>query len=194
MSNQRKIIFVILLMILLGGVHYGTWKLFFQFRTEDATKWQTYRSKEYRFEIKYPKGWSVIASEDKIGFASLSEQAIREITKRGNKQEIANLENTAYYFGITIIEQEVDEWLDVQETMSKQLGLDFSNTKTVIGENEMYRIDAKTNEGKAGTSRVLFKKGKTYLIETLWPGECRAGEWIGKCQIFEKILSTFRFL
>ena len=40
------------------------------------------------------------------------------------------------------------------------------------------------------TDTILFKKGNIFLMRQVYPYEC----WPGNCEIFNQMLSTFRFL
>ena len=154
--------------------------------SDETAGWKTYKNEQYEFEMKYPKNWYVYHSVDSgvgvAGFTNLSEDELK------TKQELGDVENV-YTFTIKIINGQIDNWLQEQQRWSEALEIDFLKEKITIGENEGYKISS-TVEDKRGFAKVLFIKEKVYLIETLFPAKCRYEE----CEIFNQMLSTFKFI
>lgn len=192
---KKYILIVIALIIVLGGIISSYYYL--SNRPLKIEGWEAYRNEEHGFELRHPEGWSVIEaeSENRFSVVNMPEQEVEGLLRKAKeKGEAPEIKGEIYNLHIRVIEESIDNWLEKQQILSERLGIEFSKTRITINTDEAYKIDSKTSDGLEGTSRVLFKNGKVYLIDTLQPKECMAGEWLGKCQVFDEILSTFRFL
>lgn len=191
---KKYIIVVIAILVVLGGIVVN---YYISNKSPETEEWGAYINWEHGFLIEHPKGWSVIEieSENRFSVVNMPEQKVEELLRKAKEEGKApEIEGQIYNLHIKVVEESIDSWLENQQILSGQLGIDVSKTRILININSAYKIDSKTSDGLESTSRVLFKNEKVYLIEAFQPKECIVGEWLGKCQIFNEILSTFRFL
>ncbi|MDP2950906.1 MAG: hypothetical protein Q8N55_00830 [bacterium] len=156
---------------------------------DETTDWQTYRNEESGFEVKYPQGWYVYSS---------NVSNIKIISFQNQSNEVAVDANKSSFFrcDLRIINEPVESWLARQSLLCDSFGTECYSERTKIGENEGYFIKGgqKQEDGSDGFARVLFYGDTTYLVETLWPKECSFWNQPQKCEIFNQVLSTFRFI
>ncbi|GAF88795.1 unnamed protein product [marine sediment metagenome] len=183
---MKKYVFIIIaLVVVLGGVAFISYYL--SNKPLEIEAWESYRNEEHGFEMNYPKNWYVSPSSyqetDRIIFSNLPDGniAFKDDLKRFEKVHILI---------IRIMDMKIDDWLEEHQKSCKAFGLDCFQEKITIGKNEAYKIGGTIEEGKKGFSKLLFKGEKVYLAETLSPKNCGTEE----CEVFDEILSTFRFL
>lgn len=197
-TNWKYVLIVVILVFLVcGGILGYLWwakeeaKIPEKVVEDETAGWKTERNEEFGFEVKYPKDWYVYKmGENKVVFSNFSKEQIQEIIERVKvQQKVTELESIAYSLEILIVEKPLDDWLKEQQRWAEMLGIDFFKEKIPIGSYEGYKISGIT-KGERGYSKVLSNGKNVYLIETLFPERCRFEE----CEIFNKMLSTFKFL
>lgn len=144
-------------------------------KTDETADWQTYRNKEWGYELKYPQNWNV---EENTVLITTIRNWIRKPDEYSDPYRDIDI----------IVYPEKKEWPD-----SARMGLDYGlNIGTVI-------VD-----GLEGVKvRVLAERGYSYIKVAVPKGEllytigiCEniAGESNPRMTIFDQILSNFKFI
>lgn len=192
---------------LLGITVKGSWKCrylrilhceFFcpDIKEEDKTAdWQTYRNREYGFEIKYPSDWTT------YDYITAGLEYNNTITKETATIEIGKKMTGVEYEGIKLAEEKIDQYISQMRTVIKP------KTKIKIGDYDGYevigtlctRICTGSSEDIYTPFSVIYLSDGTNIFKiTYLEGISGVGwkdninDWINY-DAYNQILSTFRF-
>lgn len=205
--SKIVVLIIVLIAVIAGGiVIYQRYLTPSQTENTSISNWQTYQNERYEFEVKYPERWyafdfpEAIADSlqtEKIIFSNLSKEEVKNFNIVNENTD--NNFDEVYSFAVNIIQSSLEDWLKEQISLSElmNMGLNFKTKDIVLGNNKAYQIDFSFSYlGPEADFRAMViphkEKSVIYLIETMWPEECRKGKWNDKCEVFHTIASSFK--
>jgi len=202
-TNWKYIIILLILAVLVGGGILGYIKFFKKeiisvtqikkpekVLKDETANWKTYRNEEYGFEIKYPKDWDWTIIKEVRNYPIMfgPEDIIAKV-----RESLQNIEN----------DKDLTLWITVYDRMLFERGiLPYREKSTGYIKVTSSEINVSGAKGMHYTTEFLedkgnYKKGeKTITVDLPLDGNYLS-LYLFDCQysdIFEKILSTFRFL
>ena len=148
----------------------------FQLKEKDISDWKTYRNKEYGFELKYPKEWTVELKNNNIfGFIDKTKKNVFDVNIRPLYLEI---KQTSF--------SSINEWFKnefsdrAEEAIPKYQEFNINNIKWI-------KFDDTISMGGCTGTFVFIKNFKLYYIDR-HGGTCDYAD-----ELFDQILSTFKF-
>ena len=141
---------------------------------DEVASWQIYRNDEYGFEFKYPKDWSTIEDTSPqhpyLVFVTLG---LKETIQQGG------------LFGVILRDQSEDEFFSL---LAQEKFYIISQSETTLGDKQAtFYILGRTDSPGIEWEEVITQKDSFLL-------EFSKGATPGYDDIFNQILSTFRFL
>ena len=134
-------------------------------KPEGIANWKTYQDEEYEFEIKYPENYKVNKAPSSV-VITFPSQARIEIERHSNPMH-----------------KSLAEWVAYGHLQWQQISIDnIEGLKAKIKKNGYGNLK--------GAAMLLSQDGSIFNISLLSEGSITENE----IEIFEQILSTFRFL
>jgi len=196
------IVVIILVVIVVGVLAYTESSR----QKYDPAEWETYYNEDYGFEMKYPIDWSVYLDDSptmkRIIFSNMDEKERAEQINLFETEDLTfddvneRLADDFFIFEIKIIQDELEQWLKEQIELSEMLHMDLSYriNSISVGDNDADKITFYAKQGNLSSVIALPSYNGLFKIETMWPQECRMGNWRKSCKVFKEMFSSFRFL
>lgn len=147
--------------------------------TED---WEAYRNEEYGFEVKYPSNFEIRGSSSDGTYVNFSPYAGTYVTIRTGEQTWKLPLRHEYMSSVNSVTM---EW-EVIEQKIEDDQLSITQERIVIDEENGHRIILRDEEDSIILSRAYIQRGGDFFVIDQ--------SFNSDIQIFNQILSTFRFL
>ena len=186
-STPIAIIIVIIVAILAVGAVVLVYQYYWQPQTapappepsaDETANWKTYRNEEYGFEIKYPNDWYIYANNSSDVFIQSTKEESGGIPgPHINAFEIEAKSITLNTTLLQAIQGRVDE--------IKKAGINFTQENIKIGGKDGLKIKTVCEGVGCGAPEWFVINGNYFYY---------FNSNLGYSNIFDQILSTFRFL
>ena len=160
-------------------------KIFSEIVKDETADWQTYRNDAYGFEIRHLENWYVnkwCVSDVKchIAFQSFHQKIIY-------LPELIKIKGSVIAINVEKGYSSIANWLD--EAVNKGL-IVSEGEKIIIGGEEAHQVVVNLTEESKIAFILLYREENLYIFGQYTPPDCS----LGKCKIFNQMLSTFRFI
>ena len=157
----------------------GYSELFSIISEDETASWKTYRNEEYGFEIKYPKDWYIYANNPSDVFIQLTKEELGSSIP-GPHPDAFEIEVKSITLNTTLL-QAIQWRLDE----IKKAGISFTQENIKIGRKDGLKIIT-ICEGVGCGAPEWFVVNGNYLYHL--------DSNLGYSNIFDEILSTFKFI
>ena len=158
-------------------------------KSNDETSWRVYNNSDFKFQISYPKTWSLEEDEEETGLLGPEIKKIKLPTFSPQTEDVSvEVRVTILEEDEITLEEAIAEW--EREAMTNKTSLVFQGLSAI-----KYEVKDGTQSLKTGVplsyTTLIFKRNKVlFEIISFYPLAVRENS----LTVFDQMIKTFKFL